>query len=97
MARIPKIWYRKDRRAWFVTIRGSRHNLGPNKKEATERFHQLMGATESKAIKAMSLVAIADLYLEWVKIHRAQSTYVAHRYHVEKFCQRYPDLQLAEL
>ena len=97
MARIPKIWYRKDRKAWFVTIRGSRHNLGPNKKEATERFHQLMGATERKAVKAMSLVAIADLYLEWVKIHRAESTYASHRYHVEKFCQRYPDLQLAEL
>lgn len=36
MARIPKIWYRKDRKAWFLAIRGNRHNWGPNK--TTRRF-----------------------------------------------------------
>ena len=41
MARIPKIWCRKDCKAWFVTIRGARHNLVPDKKEATDRFHNL--------------------------------------------------------
>ena len=54
MARIPKIWYRKERKAWFVTIHGNRHNLGPNKKEATDRFHQLMGTTHHKPIRSMN-------------------------------------------
>ena len=36
MARILKIWYRKDRKAWFLEIRGNRHNWGPNK--TTRRF-----------------------------------------------------------
>ena len=79
MARIPKIWFRKDRNAWLVTIRGDRHNLGSNKKEATEKFHQLMGASERRPVHVKSLVAIVDLYLEWVQIQRAKATYVAPR------------------
>lgn len=97
MARIPKIWYRKERKAWFVTIHGTRHNLGPDKKQATERFHQLMGTTRHKPVRSMSFAAIADAYLEWVKTNRAASTYEGNRFHIERFCQKYPDLQLAEL
>ncbi len=97
MARIPKIWFRKDRKCWQVTIRGVRHNLGPNKKEATDRFHQLMGTAHHKPIRSMSFTAIADAYLEWVKTNRAASTYAGNRFHIERFCQRYPDLQLGDL
>lgn len=75
MARIPKIWYRKDRKCWQVTIRGVRHNLGPNKKEATDRFHQLMGKPDHKPVKSMSFVAVADAFLDWLKSHRAEGTF----------------------
>ena len=34
MARRPTPWFRKDRNAWFVTIDGVRHNLGPDKQTA---------------------------------------------------------------
>lgn len=97
MARIPKIWFRKDRKCWQVTIRGVRHNLGPNKKDASHRFHQLMGTAHHKPLISMSFAAIADAFLEWVKTNRAASTYEGNRFHIERFCQRYPDLQLAEL
>ena len=33
MARTPKPWYWKERRSWYVTIRGERQSLGPDKKE----------------------------------------------------------------
>ncbi len=97
MARIPKIWFRRDRKCWQVTIRGVRHNLGPDKKQATDRFHQLMGQAHRKPVRAMSFAAIADAYLEWVKTNRASSTYEGNRFHIERFCQRYPDLQLADV
>ena len=42
MARTPKPWFWKERQSWFVTIRGERKNLGPDKKEAWEEFHKLM-------------------------------------------------------
>ena len=42
MARTSKPWLWKERQSWFVTIRGRRENLGPDKKEALEAFHKLM-------------------------------------------------------
>ena len=42
MARSAKPWYRKDRKAWFVTIDGTRHNLGSDRTEAFRQFHTLM-------------------------------------------------------
>lgn len=44
MARTPKPWFREDRLAYFVTVNGTRHNLGPDKKEAFRRFHELLSA-----------------------------------------------------
>ena len=46
MARSPKPWFRKDRQAYFVTINGTRHNLGSVKKEADRRFHELMATAD---------------------------------------------------
>ncbi len=42
MARRPTPWFRKDRNAWFVTIDGVRHNLGPTKQEAFDQFYAMM-------------------------------------------------------
>ena len=97
MARIPKIWWRKERKAWFVTIQGTRHNLGADKKAAVERFHQLMGKPAHKPSKSMSFVAVADAFLDWLKSHRAEGTFEFYHYRVERFCQRHPNLQLAEI
>ena len=97
MARIPKIWYRKERKTWCVTIRGTRHNLGADKKEAVDRFHQLMGKPDHKPAKSMSFVAVADSFLDWLKSHRADGTFDFYHYRVERFCQRYPNLQLADI
>ena len=60
MARRPKPWYRKARRSWFVTISGVQHNLGPDKAEAYDRFHQLMRQPQTQKVSAESLPAIAD-------------------------------------
>lgn len=46
MARIPKPWFREDRHAYFVTIGGTRHNLGPDKKSADRRYHELMAQAD---------------------------------------------------
>ena len=42
MARMPSPWYRKSRNCWFVMLDGKLHNLGPNKKEAFEKFYRLI-------------------------------------------------------
>jgi integrase len=97
VVRQPKPWYRADRAAWFVTIRGVRHNLGPNKKLAHDAFYDLMRQPEPKPVLGKSFPAIADSFLEWVQKNRAPDTYEWYRYRIERFCQRYPNLTLLSL
>ncbi len=81
MPRIPKPWYRKDRDAWFVTIAGTRHNLGSKKKEAMARFYELMREPTFKQVSSQSVVAIADAFLDWLK----QVCKGTHHYSMPKF------------
>jgi integrase len=47
--RIPKPWYRESRQEWYVTIKGVKHRLGPDKIEADRAFHLLMAGEEPVA------------------------------------------------
>ena len=64
MARPSKLWYRKDRKAWFVTIDGKRHNLGPDKKKAEKEFHKLMAADAPPPDDILA-VDMLDRFLIW--------------------------------
>ncbi len=97
MARSAKPWYRKDRKAWFVTIAGVRHNLGPDRTEAFRQFHALMKDPRRKDVKRQSFAAVADAFLDWLQKHRASDTYEWYRYRIERFCQKNPDLLADDL
>lgn len=97
MARSAKPWYRKDRKSWFVTIAGVRHNLGPDKTEAFKQFHSLMREPTRKQVKRRSFAGVADAFLEWLQRHRAADTYEWYRYRLERFCQYLPELSAEDL
>ncbi len=97
MARAPKPWYREDRQAYFVTIRGTRHNLGGDKKEADRRFHELMAQpdeppTQSPTIppeSAPGLRTVGEVFekfLDWCQKHRSERTYEWSKKHIQRFC-----------
>jgi hypothetical protein len=81
MARAPKPWYRKDRKCWFVTIAGQRHNFGPEKVEAFQQSHELMAAEPKpkQIVKAASsektVAEVLDDSLDWCQKHRSEATY----------------------
>ena len=81
MPRDPKPWYRKDRDAWYVTINGRRHNLGPDRENAFTRFYGLMLAKEAEepVDGPVSTFALFDQFLEWTKMQRAPRTYEWYR------------------
>ncbi len=90
MARTPKPWYREDRQAYFVTVRGVRHNLGPDK--ADRRFHELM-AQKPEAPPPPSpdgpLVAeVFDAFLDWCQKHLAARTYDFYAEYLQDFLTR---------
>ncbi len=97
MARRPKPWYRKSRQAWFVTINGTQHNLGPEKEEAYDCFYQLMRQPRGRTVSPQSLAAIIDVFLEWVERNRSTHSYEWYRYRLQRFIERYPDLRAADL
>ena len=97
MARHPKPWFRKARGAWFVTLNGVQHNLGPDKKEAFDRFYDLMRQPQTRSVSSQSLAAVIDAFLDWVQRNRSPDTFEWYRYRLERFCQRYPDLRLDDL
>ena len=90
MARAPKPWYRKERKAWFVTINGKRHNLGAEKKEAFKQFHQMMASPAT--IQQVSVFSLMDAFLEWTLNHRAYRTYEFYQERLKRFVDETTDL-----
>lgn len=92
-----KPWFRKDRGAWFVTIDGHRHNLGPNRTRAMHKFHELKAQTQRRAVSTDLVVAVCDAFLDWCQKHRAPQTYGWYQSRLQRFATRFPDLTVAEL
>jgi integrase len=90
VARIPKPWFREDRQAWYVTINGERHNLGPDEKEARRRFHELMARPEPQAPaparpEGLTVARVFDKFLDWCQKHCAPRTYDWYLDHIQSF------------
>ncbi len=97
MARRPKAWFREARGAWFVTVGGTQHNLGPDKKQAFDRFYELMRQPRDEKVDPRSLIGIIDSFLEWVEKHRSPDTFEWYRYRLQRFAEKHATLTLSEL
>jgi hypothetical protein len=79
MPRFPKPFFRASRNVWYVQIDGKQINLGADRDTAFALYHKLMTAErrgETRgAARCQSLVAIIDVFLEWVQKNRSGDTY----------------------
>lgn len=96
MARRPKPWYWKERKSWYVTIRGERHNLGTDKGEAFDEFHKLM-ASPVQRLKADAVAALLDDFLSWCEENRAKRTFERYRDFLQDFTTVCGMLRVSEL
>jgi len=86
--RTPKPWFRADRQSYFVTIEGTRHNLGSDQEEAERQFHELMARRSQPVIPAAAeptVAEILDAFLEWCEKHREPRTYEFYLEHLQSF------------
>jgi integrase len=97
MSRHAQPWYRSDRKIWCVTINGIRHKLGPNKKKAFERFHELMRQPSREKVVAEAVASILDPFLDWVERNRSAATFEWYRCRLQSFVERYPELTIDQL
>lgn len=93
MPRIPKPWFREERQAYFVKIRKVCHNLGPDKEEATRRFHELMAAPPTAPVSretpsvGISVAELLDKFLCWCEQHRSKRSLEWYGGHLQSFCK----------
>jgi len=73
MARPSKLWFRKDRNAWFATIDGVRHNLGKDKTAAEKQFHKLK-ASDQPILASTLAIEVFDKFLDWTQMNKAPRT-----------------------
>ena len=95
--KFPKPWYRKSRRAWFVTLDGQQINVGASKDEALARYQELLSQPRKRVAPTGSLLAIIEAFLDWCEKHRAPDTYQWYRSRLELFAKEYPDLRTGQL
>lgn len=86
MARPNKIWWREDRKSWFVTIKGVRHKLGTDEDAAKKEFHRLMSLEEAPApVQSELAVQLLDKFLVWTQSNKAPETYKWYKKHIQSF------------
>jgi integrase len=94
VARRPKPWFWENRNAYFVTVRGKRHNLGPDKAEAERQFHALMAEEPKRPspriATGLTAAELFDKYLDWCAQHRKPRTYDWYKDHLQDFLAALP-------
>lgn len=94
MARRPKPWYWKERKAWYVTINRIRHNLGTEKAQAYKAFHNLM--TKPETIVRGSVAEVLEKFMDWTEKNRPKS-YDWYKKRLDRFYPLISNLFLSEL
>ncbi len=85
MSREPKPYFRKATQRWVCTIDGKRITLGPDKKAAHEKFHELMLNRNAVASEMSTLYDLSQAYLDWCEQNRKKGTYQNHKRYLRGF------------
>jgi len=96
MKKFPKPWFRPQRGVWYVTLDGKQHNLGPDKDEAFQRYHELMSKPRERVLTD-SVASICDSFLEWVQKHQAPDTYRWYKDRLQAILNAIPSLRVSQL
>lgn len=70
MPRQPKPWLRSGR-GWYVQRNGEQVFLSKDKKEAQQKFHELMLEKPRPTVRPDSIAVLIDLFLDYTQKHRA--------------------------
>jgi integrase len=77
------MWWRATHKAWYVTHKGRKVRLDPDKKIATRLFYDLMGRNDPSWDGLA--VDLLHAYLDWSKANHAKTTYNWYKYACDSF------------
>ncbi len=87
----PKPFWREFTKCWYVQIGKNQVRLATDREEAYRRYHEIMArkpeeALEAKPASSQSVIEVLDAFLDWVKVNKAEKTYLWHKGHLQTFC-----------
>jgi len=100
---VPKPFFRKSRKTWYVQISGRQVSLGPDRTQAFQRYHELMACPPEKRLESvdrgdgLKLCQVFDSFLDWLEKNRSKGTYGWYQYRLQRFADAYPDLTVSQL
>jgi integrase len=100
---VPKPFYRKARKTWYVQISGRQVSLGQDRTEAFRRYYEIMANPPEKRLESvdrgdgLKLCQIFDSFLDWLEKNRSSGTYGCYQYRLQRFADFYPDLTVSQL
>ena len=87
--RVPKPFYVKKRKTWYVQIDGKQHNLGKDKTEAMTQYRELMGNSAKVTAELVKpTAAVLDLlaeFLAWSERNNGERNFETLQYHISRF------------
>lgn len=98
MARSPRPWFWESRGEWYVTIRGERVRLGPDRAKADREFHRLMAADgKPRARSVLTVATLCDLFLDAVGPDLAPLTREFYRRHLQRWIDHAGGMRAADV
>jgi integrase len=97
--REPQPFFREFNQTWYLQLGKRQIKLGKDKDTAWEEYHRLM-ETRKKVEKTanMTVCAVLDLFLDWVRDWRSDGTYRWYSEHLSNFARHIGEhLKLLEL
>lgn len=91
MPHFPKPFFKPSRNTWYVQIDGKQHNLGPDRQQAFERYHEFMRHKPREADCSLA-VGVLDAFLTWSKNNKKPRTYEWYQRHLQVFAKSIPPL-----
>ena len=89
--RVPKPFFVKKRKTWYVQIDGKQHNLGKDKTEAMTQYRELMGNSAKVTAELVRPNAtVLDLlaeFLAWSERNNGQRNFETLQHHISRFSQ----------
>ncbi len=85
--RQPKPFFRKFTGTWYVKLGGRQINLGSEKADAFQEYHELMAGRGRAIVSFVRVAQLLDAYLEWLLEHRAKGTYEKSLHYLRLFAK----------
>jgi len=89
--RVPKPFFVKKRKTWYVQIDGRQHNLGKDKAEAINLYRELLGnsakVTAELVKPTATVVELLTEFLAWSERNNGQRNFETLQYHISRFSQ----------